>query len=116
MNIDLDLFLFNVSIFLVDGGAKIEHLDHGRDVRLVVWDTAGSERFFAEVYCAGGAHAAIVVYDITNENSFKKAKFWVKKLEEVASPGIFKVLVGNKADVVSKRMVTYEVIFVFSCE
>ena len=64
------------------------------------------------------AHAAIVVYDITDKygSSFEKAKFWVKKLQEVASPDIFIALVGNQADFASQRMVSYEVVYMFcSC-
>ena len=82
----------------------------------VIWDTAGNERYddFSTLYCRG-AHAAIIVYDITKERSFEKAKFWVDKLQGVSSPNIFKALAGNKADCVSKREVTYEVICVCSC-
>lgn len=56
-----------------------------------------------------GAQAAIVVYDITNQDTFGRAKTWVKELQRQASPNIVIALSGNKADLSSKRMVDYEV-------
>lgn len=55
-----------------------------------------------------GAQAAIVVYDITNQETFGRAKTWVKELQRQASPNIVIALAGNKADLVNKRMVEYD--------
>uniref|UniRef100_A0A2P2HWV1 Ras-related protein Rab-5B-like n=1 Tax=Hirondellea gigas TaxID=1518452 RepID=A0A2P2HWV1_9CRUS len=55
-----------------------------------------------------GAQAAIVVYDITNQDTFGRAKTWVKELQRQASPNIVIALSGNKADLANKRMVEYE--------
>ncbi|MEE6466052.1 hypothetical protein FKM82_006810 [Ascaphus truei] len=55
-----------------------------------------------------GAQAAIVVYDITNEESFARAKNWVKELQRQASPNIVIALSGNKADLASKRAVDFQ--------
>ena len=84
--------------------------------RFAIWDTAGNERFDdISMMCCKGAHAAIIVYDITRESSFVKAMCWVDKLQRVASPNIFKALAGNKADRVSKREVMYEVHVICVC-
>ena len=82
-------------------------------MKIGIWDTAGNERFdsVSAMYCRG-AHAAIVVYDITQEKSFWKARSWLQRLQYEATPNIFKALVGNKADFVSKREVEYKVICV----
>merc|ERR1711906_30660 len=50
-------------------------------VKFEIWDTAGQERYhsLAPMYYRGAA-AAIVVYDITNKESFNGAKSWVKEL------------------------------------
>uniref|UniRef100_A0A671RKL3 small monomeric GTPase n=1 Tax=Sinocyclocheilus anshuiensis TaxID=1608454 RepID=A0A671RKL3_9TELE len=68
-------------------------------VKFEIWDTAGQERYhsLAPMYYRG-AQAAIVVYDITNEESFARAKNWVKELQRQASPNIVIALAGNKAD------------------
>lgn len=55
-----------------------------------------------------GAQAAIVVYDITNQDTFGRAKTWVKELQRQASPNIVIALTGNKQDLANKRMVEYE--------
>lgn len=52
-----------------------------------------------------GAQAAIVVYDITNADTFSRAKVWVKELQRQAAPNIVIALAGNKADLAAKRQV-----------
>ena len=49
-----------------------------------------------------GAQAAIVVYDVTKEESFERAVNWVKELQRQASSQIVIALVGNKLDLVSE--------------
>jgi Ras-related protein Rab-5C len=56
-----------------------------------------------------GAAAAVVVYDITNTETFLKAQFWVKELQKHGNPDIVVALVGNKADLENQREVTREV-------
>ena len=72
-------------------------------------DTAGQERYhsLAPMYYRG-AQAAIVVYDITNTDTFERAKTWVKELQRQASPNIVIALAGNKADLTTNRVVEYE--------
>lgn len=78
-------------------------------VKFEIWDTAGQERYhsLAPMYYRG-AQAAIVVYDITNEESFSRAKNWVKELQRQASPNIVIALSGNKADLANKRAVDFQ--------
>merc|ERR1712205_180478 len=75
-------------------------------VKFEVWDTAGQERYhsLAPMYYRGAA-AAVVVYDITNADSFARAKSWVKELQRQGSPNIVIALAGNKCDLASKRKV-----------
>uniref|UniRef100_A0A6M2DEA9 small monomeric GTPase n=1 Tax=Xenopsylla cheopis TaxID=163159 RepID=A0A6M2DEA9_XENCH len=78
-------------------------------VKFEIWDTAGQERYhsLAPMYYRG-AQAAIVVYDITNPDTFGRAKTWVKELQRQASPSIVIALAGNKSDLANKRMVEYD--------
>lgn len=78
-------------------------------VKFEIWDTAGQERYhsLAPMYYRG-AQAAIVVYDVTNVDTFARAKTWVKELQRQASPNIVIALAGNKADLQGKRMVDQE--------
>ena len=58
-------------------------------VKFEIWDTAGQERYhsLAPMYYRGAA-AAIVVYDITNRDTFQRAKQWVKELQRQGNPNI----------------------------
>ncbi|XP_015111143.1 ras-related protein Rab-24 [Diachasma alloeum] len=51
---------------------------------LGIWDTAGSERYdsMTKIYYRG-ARAAIVCYEISNQNTFNRAKHWVRELRSV---------------------------------
>mmetsp|Transcript_59489 Transcript_59489/g.129306 ORF Transcript_59489/g.129306 Transcript_59489/m.129306 type:complete len:205 (+) Transcript_59489:46-660(+) len=78
-------------------------------VKFEIWDTAGQERYhsLAPMYYRGAA-AAIVVYDITNPDSFNRAKNWVRELQRQGNPNIVIALSGNKSDLASKRKVEPE--------
>jgi len=78
-------------------------------VKFEIWDTAGQERYhsLAPMYYRGAA-AAIVVFDITNRDSFQRAKQWVKELQRQGNPNIVIALAGNKVDLSSKRKVEAE--------
>jgi small GTP-binding protein len=54
-----------------------------------------------------GAQAALVVYDITNSDSLRRAKLWVKELRQVNANEMVIGLAGNKADLATgtKRQV-----------
>ena len=93
------------------------NLDHDMEVKIRIWDTIGHESFdiSSQFYCRR-AHAVIVVYDITNEDTFKKAKTWVERLQELSRPNVFVAVVGTKADLASARMVKYEVFIHVGCK
>jgi len=78
-------------------------------VKFEIWDTAGQERYhsLAPMYYRG-AQAAIVVYDITNTDTFARAKTWVRELQRQARPDIVIALAGNKSDLGTRRTVEYE--------
>jgi len=78
-------------------------------VKFEIWDTAGQERYhsLAPMYYRGAA-AAIVAYDITNRDTFQRAKQWVKELQRQGNPNIVIALAGNKVDLSSKRKVEQE--------
>merc|ERR1719397_1624065 len=77
-----------------------------RRVKLSVWDTAGQERFHAlgPIYYRD-SHGAVLVYDITDEDSFQKVKVWVKELRRMVGSDICLVIAGNKADLETRRVV-----------
>lgn len=76
--------------------------DSGDDtvIKFEIWDTAGQERYksLAPMYYRN-ANAALVVYDITQQNSLSKAQNWVNELKnKVGDEDLIICLVGNKLD------------------
>lgn len=78
-------------------------------VKFDIWDTAGQERYhsLAPMYYRGAA-AAIVVYDITLQASFARAKKWVQELQAQGNANTIMALAGNKADLLDARQVEIE--------
>jgi len=74
------------------------------------WDTAGQERFrtITSSYYRG-AHGIIVVYDVTDADTFSNVKQWLQEIDRYACEGVNKLLVGNKSDLTSKKVVEYNV-------
>lgn len=56
-----------------------------------------------------GAAAAIVVFDVTNKDSFSGAKTWVKELQRRGDANCVIALAGNKVDLPEQRKVSKEV-------
>jgi small GTP-binding protein len=76
-------------------------------IQLMVWDTAGSDGF-RNIIPMYFNHAAlvIIVYDITNDNSFANVQEWTRITREYAPSKTRLALVGNKIDLGEKRTVS----------
>jgi Ras-related protein Rab-1A len=72
--------------------------------------SAGQERFrtITSSYYRG-AHGIIVVYDVTDQDTFNNVKQWLAEIDRYASEGVNKLLVGNKSDLTNKKVVDYTV-------
>ncbi|XKL64342.1 hypothetical protein PGB90_004428 [Kerria lacca] len=80
----------------------------GERVKLQIWDTAGQERFrtITSTYYRG-THGVIVVYDVTNGESFANVKRWLHEIEQNCE-FVNKILVGNKNDAPERKIVITE--------
>jgi len=98
-----------ISTIGVDFKIRTVELD-GKTVKLQIWDTAGQERFrtITSSYYRG-AHGIIIVYDVTNNESFGNVEQWLQEIERYAAENVDKLLVGNKCDLKTKKVVNYEV-------
>ena len=82
----------------------------GKRFILQIWDTAGSERCL-QITAAyfRGAHGIMMVYDLTDRQSFDKIKYWNAQIEKHCHCSVCKILVGNKADLSdTNRQITSE--------
>jgi Ras-related protein Rab-8A len=73
----------------------------------VFWqDTAGQERFrtITTAYYRG-AMGILLVYDVTDEQSFQNIRNWIRNIEQHAADNVDKILVGNKCDMLSEKLV-----------
>jgi small GTP-binding protein len=72
---------------------------NGYRIVLQIWDTAGQERFrsMAPMYYRG-AHAAILVFDVTSQETLDKVGGWVEELQDNAGEDIILVMAANKCD------------------
>jgi small GTP-binding protein len=78
-------------------------------IQLQIWDTAGEERFRATNPIYGrGAKLVVLVFDVTREESFKGVSKWVDMIRDCTESETPVILVGNKIDMISERLVTLE--------
>ena len=91
----------------VDFKIKTFDIDE-KKIKMQIWDTAGQERFkniIASYY--RGAHGILLIYDVTDKDSFKNLSNWLIEIEKNANKNVLKVLIGNKTDLEDKRVITY---------
>ncbi|CAK0793014.1 unnamed protein product [Prorocentrum cordatum] len=91
----------------VEFGSKIIHVG-GRNIKLQIWDTAGQERYrsVTRSYYRGAA-GALIVYDITNRDSYNHLVNWLQDARTLARADTSIITVGNKCDMKDKRAVTF---------
>jgi len=95
----------HISTIGVDFKIKTLEID-GKTVKLQIWDTAGQERFrtITSSYYRG-AQGIILVYDCTDKESFNNVKQWMGEIDRYACENVNKLLVGNKTDLTSEKVV-----------
>lgn len=91
-------------------------LSSNEEIEVEIWDTAGQERFKSIVpMYYKGSKAIIIVYDITNNESFDGARKWVEDLKNHNQSAIL-ALIGNKVDLTDSRKVSYETAKLYSVQ
>ena len=80
-----------------------------KKIRIQIWDTAGQEKYkaitrnlFLKVM------GAIIIYDITNKNTFYNLKNWISLIKEECDKNMKILIIGNKSDLDSQREISRE--------
>jgi small GTP-binding protein len=78
-----------------------------RNIRLQIWDTAGQEKYrgMTPMYYHN-AHVALVVYSVTERETFEAVDGWLKSLKDNADSNVIIFIIGNKTDLTEQRQVT----------
>jgi len=98
-----------IAFHCVDFKVKLFETE-GKKYKLTIWDTAGQERFrtLTSSYYRG-AQGVILVYDVSNRDTFDALQNWFTELNTYcSSKEVVKMIVGNKVDKESSRVVTYK--------
>ncbi|KAK6171598.1 hypothetical protein SNE40_019749 [Patella caerulea] len=97
-----------ISTVGIDFRNKVVEVD-GAKVKLQIWDTAGQERFRSITHAYyRDAHALLLLYDVTNKNSFDNIRAWLAEINEYAQEDVVIMLLGNKCDVAGERQLRRE--------
>ena len=89
---------------------QVEFPQYKKTIKFEIWDTAGQERYrsLAKVFY-NNASACILVYDITNKDTFDDLiNYWVPEIKENTPKDIILALAGNKSDKYDKTEVSEE--------
>ena len=89
---------------------KVKTIDIGdKKLKMQIWDTAGQERFrnVVSTYFRG-SNGILLLYDITNRESFKDLESWLIEIEKNADENVLKILIGNKNDLEEERAISYD--------
>ena len=82
---------------------------HDQDVRLILYDTAGQEKFRSLIpMYIREAQIILLIYDISNRDSFDSLPKWLREVMDVKNSEAVFALIGNKIDLEKERKVTFE--------
>ena len=92
----------------VEFGAKNIEFDN-QTYRIQIWDTAGQENYrsITRSYYKNSI-CAMIVYDITNKDSFDNIKNWLNEIHNQSPKNVLIVLIGNKIDLDDRRLITFD--------
>ncbi|MHA1437298.1 MAG: GTP-binding protein [Promethearchaeota archaeon] len=73
-------------------------------IQLAIWDIAGQQRFEdLRTTFYRGSHGALLIFDLTRENTFKELSTWHSEMIKVLGKDVPFALIGNKSDLVKKN-------------
>ena len=80
-----------------------------KKIQLQIWDTAGQERYrVVTKNYFNTSDGFIIVYDITNRESFNNINNWIEQITTLAGKDVKCIIFGNKNDLINQRQVQKE--------
>jgi small GTP-binding protein len=93
----------------VDFIKKEIKLPDGKEISLLLYDTAGQERYKSISYnLIKKADGLLLMYDITKQDSFDAINKWIENIKDEKGDNFPLVLVGNKCDLTEERVIQKE--------
>lgn len=84
----------------------IQDNNSGNNIKCYLWDTGGSDLLKPVIhFYYKKANAIIIIYDVTNRNSFDEVKYWYTYAKQHITDNVPILLVGNKIDAYQNRVV-----------
>ena len=93
----------------LENNIKIMQVDENTKIKLNIWNISGQENngiIFKQYYI--DIYGALIVFDLTNKQSFENTNKWIKNLDENSPKDIVICYVGNKSDLTEDRNIKYE--------
>lgn len=79
-----------------------------KKIKFHIWDTCGQEEFKSlTTNYYRSTSGIIIVYDITNRNSFKHLESWMRSVDAYCHKNVNKIIIGNKIDLQEHRQVSF---------
>jgi len=82
----------------LEGISDSDNYSDIKELKLYWWDLGGQkDKLFANEYYFGQAHGALIVFDVSNKESFDSLDFWISKMTDLTGDIPF-IIIGNKCD------------------
>lgn len=106
--LDKEFLTIHDSTIGVEFGNKVININNDK-IKLQIWDTAGQETFrsISKLYYRNTI-CALLVFDITSNESFQTLESWYDDLKYNDNSDMLIILVGNKSDLSSQRVISYD--------
>ena len=102
--------LYEVSSQTVKFFRKTLEFPEGKSLNFDIWDTPGQEkhRSINKIFYKQ-ANVVILVYDVTNEESFTEMKdYWYEQIKQLGDKDIILAIAANKSDLYEEKQVSNE--------
>ena len=105
---DKDTFIEDTGMTIGGAFTRVDVNTEKGPLELGIWDTAGQERFrnVVPMYFQR-AFMVLIVYDLTNDETFEHLNDWIQMSKEKAPPNCKFIIIGNKSDLFSSRAVPF---------